>query len=323
MRVFVTGIEGFAGHYLAGELAGAGWRVSGSYLDESLAAGLQATRLFRADLTSGEELLGALGESEPDIIYHLAAQSSAALSFKEPELTFGVNVLGTVKLLEAARRLRKKPRLVLVSSCEVYGPNPDDRPLDESRPYAPRSPYAASKAAQEISCLQYSRSYDLDVLIARPFPHIGPGQSDTFALPSFARQIAEIEAGIRPPVVMVGNLEARRDFLDVRDVARAYRLLGEKGSRGEAYNICTGQARSVGQALETMLGFSESTIKIEQDPKRLRPSDTPLLLGDNSKLAAETGWAPEHEVEASLGDLLDHWRKLTASEGRGRNDRRS
>lgn len=317
MNAFITGIEGFAGHYLARELSSSGASVAGSFFDEGLISGLDGYQLYRVDLSSGRELGAALGKAGPDIIYHLAAQSSAAVSFRQPRLTFEVNVTGTINLLEAVRALGKRPRLVLVSSCEIYGPNPDEKPLDESRPYRPRSPYAASKAAQEIACLQYSRSYDLDVLIARPFPHIGPGQSDTFALPSFARQIAEIEAGIRQPVVMVGNLEARRDFLDVRDVARAYRLLGEKGRRGEAYNICTGKARSVGQALETMLGFSESTIKIEQDPNRLRPSDTPLLLGDNRKLAAETGWAPEREVEASLGDLLDHWRKLTASGGRG------
>lgn len=313
MRAFITGIEGFAGHYLAGELSAAGAEVSGSYLDESLTGGLSADSLFRIDLTSGKDLTDALDKTRPDVIYHLAAQSSAALSFKKPELTFGVNVLGTVNLLEAARRLSGKIRLVLVSSCEVYGPNPGEGPMDERQPFSPRSPYAASKAAQEMACMSYVHSYGVDMVIARPFPHIGPGQSDSFALPSFAKQIAEIEAGLREPVVRVGNLEARRDFTDVRDVARAYRLLGAKGRGGESYNICSGSAISVGRALEVMMGFSRAHIKVEQDPQRLRPSDTPLLLGDNRKLVSETGWRPEHRVEESLSGLLDHWRKLAAS----------
>ncbi len=315
MRAFITGIEGFAGHYLARELSAAGAKVSGSYLDESQIEGLGSDSLFLIDLTAGQGLGEALAKSKPDVIYHLAAQSSAALSFKKPELTFGVNVLGTVNLLEAVRRLPGKIRLVLVSSCEVYGPNPDEGPMNERQPFSPRSPYAASKAAQEMACMSYAHSYGMDTVIARPFPHIGPGQSDTFALPSFAKQIAEIEAGLREPVVRVGNLEARRDFTDVRDVARAYRLLGGKGRGGEAYNICSGSAISVGRALELMMGLSRARIKVEQDPQRLRPSDTPLLLGDNRKLVLETGWGPEHRVEESLRGLLDHWRKLTASQG--------
>jgi GDP-4-dehydro-6-deoxy-D-mannose reductase len=315
LRAFVTGIEGFAGHYLAGELSAAGEEVTGSYLDGSLAGGLSAAGLFRVDLTTGEGLADALAKSGPDVVYHLAAQSSAALSFKKPELTFGVNVLGTVNLLEAVRRLTGKLRLLLVSSCEVYGPNPGEGSMDERQPFSPRSPYAASKAAQEMACTSYAHSYGIDIVIARPFPHIGPGQSDSFALPSFAKQIAEIEAGLREPVVRVGNLEARRDFTDVRDVARAYRLLGGKGRGGEAYNICSGSAVSVGEALGKMLGMAKVPIETRQDPDRLRPSDTPLLLGDNRKLVSETGWKPEHRVEESLRGLLEHWRQRIMHKG--------
>lgn len=315
MRAFVTGIEGFAGHYLARELSDFGAEVSGSFLDGSLAGDLSVAGLFRVDLTTGEGLADALAKTKPEVIYHLAAQSSAALSFKKPELTFGVNVLGTVNLLEAVRRLLGKPRLVLVSSCEVYGPNPGEDPMDEQQPFYPRSPYAATKAAQEMACMSYLHSYEMDVVIARPFPHVGPGQSDSFALPSFAKQIAEIEAGLAEPVVRVGNLEARRDFTDVRDVVRAYRLLGGKGRAGEAYNICCGNAVSVGEALGKMLSMAKVSIEIRQDPDRLRPSDTPLLLGNNRKLVSETRWRPEHRLEESLQGLLNHWRKLSASKG--------
>lgn len=314
MRAFVTGIEGFAGHYLAGELTSAGWAVSGCFYDQGQASDLGLPGLRRVDLAGGEGLKQALDGYGPDVIFHLAAQSSAALAFKDPRLTFEVNVLGTVNLLEAARSLPKRPRLVLISSCEVYGPNPDESPLDESRPLNPRSPYAASKASQELASLSFAHSYGLEVVIARPFPHVGPGQSDTFALPSFARQIAEIEAGRREPVVRVGNLEARRDFTDVRDVVRAYRLLGDGGKPGESYNVCTGRAVSVGEALEAMLGMSRAAVKVERDPERLRPSDTPLLLGDNGKIREATGWAPGHGIEESLGNLLDHWRKRVAAE---------
>jgi GDP-4-dehydro-6-deoxy-D-mannose reductase len=312
LNAFITGIEGFVGHYLAHELSAAGWKVSGSYFDDKSAAGLEGCRLFPLDLAGGGDIDKTLADTESDIVYHLAAQSSAALSFRNPRLTFEVNVIGTVNLLEAVRRLGKKPRFILVSSCEVYGPNPDQRPLEESRPFNPKSPYAVSKAAQELVCRQYLESWDLDVVFIRPFPHLGPGQSDNFALPSFARQIAEIEAGKMEPVVRVGNLEARRDFSDVRDVVRAYRLLGEKGRSGQAYNVCTGRAVSVREALEAMLAMSRVSIKIEQDPERLRPSDTPLLLGNNRKLVEETGWAPEHRIEDSLRNLLDYWRRLAA-----------
>lgn len=312
MRAFITGIEGFAGHYLAGELASAGWEVSGSFYEQGPARDLGLPALCRVDLASGQGLKQALDGSGPDVIFHLAAQSSAALAFKDPRLTFEVNVLGTVNLLEASRSLPEKPRVVLISSCEVYGPNPDESPHDESRPLNPRSPYAASKAAQELAGLSFAHSYGLEMVIARPFPHLGPGQSDNFALPSFARQIAEIEAGRREPVVKVGNLEARRDFTDVRDVVRAYRLLGDQGRPGEFYNVCTGRAVSVGEALKAMLGMSRAAIKVELDPGRLRPSDTPLLLGENRKIREATGWSPGHGIEESLGNLLGHWRKKIA-----------
>ncbi len=313
MRAFITGIEGFAGHYLAGELFSNGWQVAGSYLDKTSTEGLPQVALFPIDLARGDGLGSALEQFGPDIVFHLAAQSSAALSFKKPELTFEVNVLGTVCLLQEICRMPRKPRLVLISSCEVYGSNPDDRPLAEDRGYNPHSPYAASKAAQEMVGVSYLHSYDLDLVIARPFPHVGPGQSENFALPSFAKQIAEIESSRQEPKVRVGNLEARRDFTDVRDVVRAYRLLAERGRQGQAYNICSGRAVSMREALDFLLSQAKVPIEIEPDPNRLRPSDTPLLLGDNRKIREETGWRPQYDIGESLSNLLGHWRQRLSS----------
>jgi len=316
LKAFITGIEGFAGHHLAREIAANGGLVAGSYYQESLASDLKEYAIFQADLAKGDGIDLALRESAPDVVYHLAAQSSAAVSFRQPRLTYEVNLIGAVNLLEAVRSLERVPKMVLASSCEVYGPNPDRGPMDEGHPYHPRSPYAASKVAQEVCFMQYAASYGMDVVVARPFPHVGPGQPDIFALPSFARQIAEIEAGRREAVVMTGNLEVERDYTDVGEVVRAYRLLGEKGRGGQAYNICSGKAMSLGQALQVLLSNSKKAIRIERDPSRLRPSDVPLLLGENRKLVAETGWAPERRIEESLLELLDHWRRQVSSQRR-------
>jgi len=313
LNCFITGIEGFVGHHLAAHLAGAGDRVAGCFLDQLTADDIKDTyQLFPADIVTGQGLAAALEQTRPECVFHLAAQSSAARSFKEPRQTFEANVIGTVNLLEAVRNLPARPRLVLVSSCEVYGPNPGPQPMDESQPYRPVSPYGSSKAAQELVALQYQLSYGLEVVVARPFPHLGPGQSEAFALPSFAKQIAEIEAGRREPVVMVGNLEPQRDFSDVRDVVRAYRLLAEKGQAGQAYNICSGKPIAMCRALEILLKNSKTVIDIRPDPERLRPSDVPLLWGDCRKLREATGWEPEHDVAHALADLLEHWRHRIA-----------
>ncbi len=293
MRFFITGIEGFVGHYLAQDLLNNGHQVGGSYIDAQAASDLtEKFKLYQVDLRRPEQIDKALKDFCPQAVFHLAAQSSPALSFKNPQLTFEVNLIGTVNLLEAVRGLKEKCRLVLISSCEVYGPTDGDKPLSETEPYNPISPYASSKVFQEITCLQYFRTYGLETVVVRPFPHTGPGQPATFALPSFARQIAGIEKGRREPVITAGNLSARRDISDVRDVVQAYRLLAEKGRPGETYNVSSGQAVSMEEALKLMLKMSTVSIKTETDPSLLRPADVPLLWGDPSKLKAETGWRP-------------------------------
>ena len=312
MRAFVTGIEGFAGHYLARHLLDQGCEVSGSYFDQSQITELSGPcDLHRVDLRDFPNTARVIAAVKPGQIYHLAAQSSAARSFQQPRETFEINIGGFGNLLEAVRVSGTRPRIVLVSSCEVYGPTAGGAPITEQQGYNPVSPYAASKVAQEIMALQYVRSFGLDIVIARPFPHIGPGQSPVFALPSFAQQIAAIARGGKEARLLVGNLEARRDFSDVRDVTVAYQLLAAKGKTGEAYNICSGTAIPIEQALRTLLQLSGLAIAVVVDPARLRPSDVPVLWGDNAKLRAATGWAPRHTVDQALQELLDHWIAIT------------
>jgi len=310
VKFFITGIEGFVGHYLAQNLLDNGHQVGGSFIDVQAASDLtEKYKLYQVDLRRPEQIDKAIKDFCPQAIFHLAAQSSPALSFKNPQLTFEVNLIGTVNLLEAVRGLTEKCRLVLISSCEVYGPTAGDKPLSETEPYNPISPYASSKVFQEITCLQYFRTYGLETVVVRPFPHTGPGQPASFALPSFARQIAGIEKGRREPVITVGNLSARRDISDVRDVVQAYRLLAEKGRPGEIYNVSSGQAVSMEEALKLILKMSKVSIQTETDPSLLRPADVPLLWGDPSKLKTETGWEPSYQFKDTLENLLDYWRK--------------
>ena len=310
MKFFITGIEGFVGHYLAQDLLNNGHQVGGSFIDAQAVSDLSGKyKLYQVDLRQPRQIEDSVKDFCPQAIFHLAAQSSPALSFKKPQETFEINLIGTVNLLEAVRCLKEKCRLVLVSSCEVYGPTAQERPLSETEPYNPISPYASSKVFQEITCLQYFRTYGLETVVVRPFPHTGPGQLSGFALPSFARQIAGIEKGKREPVITVGNLSARRDISDVRDVVRAYQLLAEKGRPGEIYNVSSGRAVSMEDALNLMLKMSTVSIKTETDPSLLRPADVPLLWGDPSKLKAETSWIPSFKLKDTLESLLNHWRQ--------------
>lgn len=310
MKFFITGIEGFVGHYLAQNLSDNGHQVGGSFIDAKAASDLvEKFKLYQVDLRQPGQISQAMDDFCPQTVFHLAAQSSPALSFKKPQETFEINLIGTVNLLEALRGLKEKCRLVLISSCEVYGPVSSEKPISETQPYNPVSPYASSKVFQEISCLQYFRTYHQDTIVVRPFPHTGPGQPPSFALPSFARQIAEIEKGKKEPVIIVGNLSARRDISDVRDVVQAYRLLAEKGRPGETYNVSSGLAVSMEDALNRMLQMSRVTIRTQTDPALMRPADVPLLWGDPSKLKSETGWNPSYQFKDTLEDLLNHWRQ--------------
>ncbi len=333
----VTGALGFVGRHLVASLLASGQRVCGlgkqapdtplptAAGDLALAGpdpALDGAVTYRGphggmayldlDLSDGEAVTALVARLEPARIYHLAAQSSAAVSFREPAATLQTNVLGTLNLLEAVRRLpeERRPAMLVIGSAEEYGPQPPDAPpLREDAPLHPISPYGVSKAAQSLLCRQYAGSYGLRVILTRSFSHTGPGQDDRFVFPAFARQIAAAESGRGPRVIRVGNLEAVRDFLDVRDVIGAYRALIEKGVAGQVYHVCSGRALSIRQGLDIMLAEARVPVTIEQDPERSRPSDIPVLVGDNSKLRACTGWEPEREITATLAEILTEARK--------------
>jgi GDP-4-dehydro-6-deoxy-D-mannose reductase len=219
------------------------------------------------------------------------------------------NILGQLNIFEAVRRLGFKCRIQLACSSEEYGMvSADEVPIKESNPLRPLSPYAVSKVAQDLLGYQYWMSWKVDSVRTRGFNHEGPRRGPVFVASDFAKQIADIEKGRRPPVLYVGNLEAKRDFSDVRDMVRAYWLALEKCEPGEVYNICTGRAWTIQQVLDLLLGMTKAKIDVRQDPARLRPSDVPILLGDNSKFVKATGWQPTIPFEQTLRDMLDYWR---------------
>lgn len=311
MRWLVTGANGFVGGHLVASLAAEGERVFGLVRPGTPREG--AFSPLDADLLDAAAVERAVIAAAPDRVVHLAAQSSAKDSWADAEGTLRVNVLGLLNLLEAVRRAGLAPRTLVVGSSEEYGAVSGDAPIGEDTPLRPSSPYAVSKVAQGYLALQHHVAYRLPVVRTRTFNHTGPGRGAGFAESSFARQIAEIEAGRREPVIRVGNLEAVRDMGDVRDVVRAYRLLLERGEAGEVYNVCTGQGVRIGDVLARLLASSSARVEVRSDPSLLRPVDVPVLVGDASRLERATGWRPEIPLERTLGDLLADWRRRVAA----------
>jgi len=312
-RAWVTGSQGFVAPWLIRELTQRGVEVFGIDRPGRRPAEGSEYEGLELDLLQPEAVDRALKKLRPDAIFHLAAQSSAARSFEYPAETLQVNVQTTVSLLEGIRRSAKNETVLLsVGSCEEYGPirDTEDIPVREDHALRPASPYAVSKVAQTLLCLQYHDAYALPVVCTRSFTHSGPGQSDRFVFSSFARQIAEQERGDpeQPGKLLVGNLAAVRDLSDVRDVARAYVELAEKGTRGEVYNVCSGRGISIEDGLSILRSLSTREVEVEVDPKRLRPLDVPVLVGDVSKLCSLLGWSPSTPVEQTLADLLQDWR---------------
>ncbi|HEX2040386.1 MAG TPA: GDP-mannose 4,6-dehydratase [Acidimicrobiales bacterium] len=292
MRAFVTGGHGFVGRFLCAHLADHGDEVIAPHADE-------------VDVTDGVAVRKALEQAEPHAVYHLAGVASVAESWRDPTGVFAVNAGGTVAVLDAARALPRPPRVLVVSSAEVYGKVPSEAlPITEEQPYAPVTPYAAAKAAAELAAVQAHLGWELPVVRARPFNHIGPGQSPEFAVAAFARRIVEaVESGA--PSLRVGNLSARRDLTDVRDVVRAYRLLVLHGAPGEAYNVCSGQDVAMEEVVRRLLQAAGAELDVEVDPALLRPVDLPVLRGDARKLHAATGWTPEVALDRTLADVVD------------------
>lgn len=266
--------------------------------------------MINADIRDGYSLQKAFGEVKPDYCFHLASQSFVKESWNSPLETLGTNVLGTCNVLEAIRLTCPNCTTVVAGSSEEYGlVYPNEIPIKETNPLRPMSPYGISKvAADKLGCLYYM-SYGLKVIVTRSFNTSGPRRGEVFATSNFAKQIAEIEAGIKEPVLHVGNLEAKRDWTDVRDVARAYWLAATKCKAGEVYNICRGEAWYIYEMLNTLLPMSSERIEVKQDPSRMRPSDVPLLLGSAEKFKMITKWEPEVSFERMLQDLLGYWRE--------------
>ena len=308
MRVFITGATGFAGSYLVNNLLAAGHAVTAllhpATSHQRLPAAVEAVE---GDLLDAAWLKTAVAQAQPDVIYHLAGQAYPAKSWQDPALTMAVNAGGTANVLQAAVEYGR-PRVVVVTSAEIYGIIPvDEMPLTEANWPEPRHPYGISKwAASQLAAVYWQR-YQLPVVEARPFNHIGPHQSLGFVVPDFASQLAGIKLGQAPPIMRVGNLQAQRDFTDVRDVAHAYQLLAEKGQPGQAYFICSGKAVSIQSLLNTLIEAAGVAVEIEYDPARIRPSDTPCLFGSYAKIAADTGWQPQIDLADSLADALADW----------------
>jgi GDP-4-dehydro-6-deoxy-D-mannose reductase len=324
-RILVTGCWGFVGRVVVGMLHARGFEAWGADIKGSV-DNFPGREYVPCDLQDERAVTVLLDEIQPDYILHLAAQSSAGISFAEPLRTIRSNVLPILYILDFLRTRSLKTRLLAVGSADEYGPvDPEVMPLVESRTPNPVNPYALSKVMQAECCKSYASLYEVDVVITRSFNHTGAGQTDTFVLPSFARQVAEIEAELRPPVIEVGDLEVRRDFLDVRDVGAAYIALLEEGHKGEIYNVCSARAYRLRDLLDQIIDIAGVKVEIRVSSDRLRPVDTPELRGDNGKIIKDTAWEPKIAMKDTLSALVDHWRQVVGranATGRSGIDRR-
>ena len=329
LKALVTGVAGFAGSHLADLLISEGIDVYGlvmpggslENLHEVWGDPLRADRLrlVEADIADGESLAGTMEEIRPDHVYHLAAASSVRQSLEDPGETFRVNVLGSRNLFEAIRRAAIRPRVLLVSSAEAYGESAHlPRPLQEDDPLLPVSPYGASKAAAEAVAYRYSADFGLDVIRVRPFPHTGSRHAPHFVFPDFARQVVEIEAGIREPVIRTGSLEVRRDITDVRDMVRAYWLALARGESGAVYNLCSEAVHSLREVVDLLCAQTSLAVTVVTAPERLRPHDLAVLAGNNRRFRDQTGWVPMIPLARTLGDLVAYWRIRLRGSGNSR-----
>lgn len=310
MKALIIGGAGFVGGYLIHELAQAGWEVHATHLPTEKIESRECV-FHILDILEPDSVSAVLDKIRPDTVFHLAAQSSVALSWKKPQLTADINVKGTINVLEAARSADNgNMRILLIGSGEEYGfIRRDACPISEDEVLRPGNIYAATKACQGMLGEIYFRAYKMNIVMVRAFNHSGPGQLPMFVISDFCRQIAEIESGRRAPEISVGNLSAMRDFTDVRDVVRAYRLLAEKGVSGRTYNVGRGRAVPVQEILDTALSMAECSIKVKKDPAKMRASDIPVIEPDVSGIFADTGWKAEISINRTISDTLDYWRQ--------------
>lgn len=314
-KALITGIAGFVGSHLAELLLSQGYEVYGMARPRSKTDHIETIKtklhLEDADLLDSHSLYSLVAKIKPDYIFHLAAQSFVPTSWVSPSVTLEVNIVGTANLFEAVRMAGIDPVIQIACSSEEYGlVLANEVPIKETNPLRPLSPYAVSKLAMDYLGYQYHQSYKVRAVRTRGFNHTGPRRGETFAESNFAKQIAMIEKGKQEPVISVGNLEAHRDYTDVRDMVKAYVIAAEKCDPGDVYNICTGKAQKIGDMLNLLLSFSKVKVTIKEDPSRMRPSDVPVLIGDNSKFVQKTGWKAKIPFEQTMEDLLNYWRGL-------------
>ena len=317
MRALITGISGFVGSHLAEFLLAKDAEVYGTIRWRSQTENIDhlkgKLKLIDCDIRDAFSVEKIIRESMPDQIYHLAAQSFVPTSWSAPSETLVTNIVGELNIFEAVRHLNINPKIHIAGSSEEYGlVYEQELPIKETNPLRPLSPYGVSKVTQDLLGWQYFQSYKMNIVRTRAFNHTGPRRGEVFVTSNFSKQIATIEKGLQEPVIMAGNLEAKRDFSDVRDVVKAYWLSLDKGEQGEVYNICSGTARRVKEVLDILLKMAKVKVEIRQDPARMRPSDLMILQGDNAKFCARTGWKPEIPFEKTLEDLLNYWRKKLA-----------
>ncbi len=309
MRVLITGAAGFVGRHLSRHLLGTVTALDahGTVLPGSGQLTLPGITAHDIDLRDAAAVSALVEEIQPEQVYHLAAQANVRKSFDAVWETLETNIRSQLNIIQGCLALPRPPRLLVISSGEMY--DPADLPSRESSPLRPSSPYSVSKVTQDMLALQYFLSDGLPTVRARPFNHLGPGQSEGFVAPDFAMQIARIEAGQQEPRLLVGNLSARRDFTDVRDVVRAYRLMMERGEAGSVYNVASNQTHTIQELLDGMLRHARAPIEVCIDETRMRPSGTPILWGDASRLRDATGWQPAIPFEQTLLDVLDDCRQ--------------
>ena len=304
----VIGAAGFVGNYLIQEMRTNGMEAYATKLPHEKFESDDAA-VYDLDIMDKEAVAALLFDIRPDYIFHLAAQSSVGLAWKNPGLTVDVNIKGSLNVMDAIRELYYKPRVLLIGSGEEYGHiQPGETPIVESNLLRPGNIYAATKACQNMIGSIYSKAYDMELMMVRAFNHIGPGQAPMFVVSDFCKQVAEIEKGLRDPLMKVGNLAAMRDFTDVRDVVKAYVKLIAMGKSGETYNVGSGNARTIRDILDLIISKSCVEIKVEIDPNKLRPVDVPIIEADITKINTLTGWKPQIPLEQTIQETLDYWR---------------
>jgi GDP-4-dehydro-6-deoxy-D-mannose reductase len=314
-NILITGVSGFVGGHLLDRLRTDGfdrlWGLTRQKLGSN--SRYEGIQLLQGDLRDQDRLKTLLQIAKPDWIFHLAGQALVSASWEDPRGTFAANADAQISLFEALRSLKQNPRILVVCSSEEYGLiKEDELPVKETNPLRPLSPYAVSKVAQDLLAFQYFRSYGLRTIRVRAFNHTGPGRPKQYAISNFAYQVAQIERGAAPAELSVGNLDVRRDYMDVRDMVHAYVVALQKGEEGDVYNLSSGHAQNLRDILETLLSLSKSKIEIKVDPARLRPSDLPIIFGSSAKFERLTGWRPKITMQTTLTDLLHYWRQQSS-----------